>query len=72
MAGPVDTDMSEGLDIPKASPESVARAIFNGVEKEEEDIFPIHVRVPGRELAQRCGQGARASVCGARSSTAVK
>ena len=40
MAGPVDTDMSEGLDIPKASPESVARAIFNGVEKEEEDIFP--------------------------------
>jgi NAD(P)-dependent dehydrogenase (short-subunit alcohol dehydrogenase family) len=27
-------------DIPKASPESVARAIFDAVEKEEEDIFP--------------------------------
>jgi NAD(P)-dependent dehydrogenase (short-subunit alcohol dehydrogenase family) len=40
MAGPVDTDMSRGLDIPKASPESVARAIFDGVEKGEEDIFP--------------------------------
>jgi hypothetical protein len=32
--------MSRGLDIPKASPESVARAIFDGVENEEEEIFP--------------------------------
>jgi NAD(P)-dependent dehydrogenase (short-subunit alcohol dehydrogenase family) len=40
MAGPVDTDMSRGVDMPKASPESVARAIFDGVEKGEEDIFP--------------------------------
>ena len=40
MTGYVDTDMSRGLDIPKASAESVARAIFNGVEKGEEDIFP--------------------------------
>jgi hypothetical protein len=32
--------MSRGLDIPKASPESVARAIFDGVEKGEEDTFP--------------------------------
>jgi len=39
-AGPVDTDMSRDLEIPKASPESVARAIFDGVEKGEEDIFP--------------------------------
>lgn len=39
-AGPVDTDMTRGLDIPKASPESVARAIFDGVERGEEDIFP--------------------------------
>ena len=29
-----------GLEIPKASPESVARAIFDGVENGEEDIFP--------------------------------
>jgi NAD(P)-dependent dehydrogenase (short-subunit alcohol dehydrogenase family) len=40
MSGPVDTDMARGLDIPKASPESVARAIFDGVENEEEEIFP--------------------------------
>jgi NAD(P)-dependent dehydrogenase (short-subunit alcohol dehydrogenase family) len=40
LAGPVDTDMSRGFDVPKASPGSVARAIFDGVEKEEEDIFP--------------------------------
>src|ERR1700688_747558 len=40
LAGPVDTDMSRDLDIPKASPESVAHAIFGGVEKGEEDIFP--------------------------------
>jgi NAD(P)-dependent dehydrogenase (short-subunit alcohol dehydrogenase family) len=40
LAGPVDTDMTRGFDIPKASPESVARAILDGVENDEEDIFP--------------------------------
>ena len=40
LTGPVDTDMSRGLDIPKASPESVASAIFDGVENGDEDIFP--------------------------------
>jgi NAD(P)-dependent dehydrogenase (short-subunit alcohol dehydrogenase family) len=40
MTGPTDTDMNRGLDIPKASRESVARAIFDGVENGEEDIFP--------------------------------
>jgi NAD(P)-dependent dehydrogenase (short-subunit alcohol dehydrogenase family) len=40
LTGPVDTDMTRGLDIPKASAESVARAIFDGVERDEEDIFP--------------------------------
>ncbi|PYX20215.1 MAG: short-chain dehydrogenase [Acidobacteria bacterium] len=40
LPGPVDTDMTRDLDISKASPESVARAIFDGVEKGEEDIFP--------------------------------
>ena len=43
LPGPVDTDMSRGLDLPKASPESVARAIFEGVEKGEEEIFPDSV-----------------------------
>ena len=40
LTGPTDTDMTRGFDIPKASPESVARAIFDGVENSEEDIFP--------------------------------
>jgi NAD(P)-dependent dehydrogenase (short-subunit alcohol dehydrogenase family) len=40
LTGPVDTDMTQGFDIPKASPESVARAILDGVEAGEEDIFP--------------------------------
>jgi NAD(P)-dependent dehydrogenase (short-subunit alcohol dehydrogenase family) len=40
LTGPVDTDMTRGFDIPKATPESVARAILDGVEKDEEDIFP--------------------------------
>jgi NAD(P)-dependent dehydrogenase (short-subunit alcohol dehydrogenase family) len=40
LTGPVDTDMNRGLDIPKSSPESVARAIFDGVETGEEEIFP--------------------------------
>jgi NAD(P)-dependent dehydrogenase (short-subunit alcohol dehydrogenase family) len=40
LAGPVDTDMSRDLDIPKASPETVAQAIFDGVQNGEEEIFP--------------------------------
>jgi NAD(P)-dependent dehydrogenase (short-subunit alcohol dehydrogenase family) len=40
LAGPVDTDMSRALDIPKASPRSVARAILDGVEHGDEEIFP--------------------------------
>jgi|SRR5579864_163621 len=39
-SGPVDTDMTRGLDIPKTAPESVARSIFDGVDKGDEDIFP--------------------------------
>jgi NAD(P)-dependent dehydrogenase (short-subunit alcohol dehydrogenase family) len=40
LPGPIDTEMTRELDIPKASPESVARAIFDGVENEDEEIFP--------------------------------
>jgi NAD(P)-dependent dehydrogenase (short-subunit alcohol dehydrogenase family) len=38
--GPIDTDMNRGFDIPKASPESAAQGIFDGLERGEEDIFP--------------------------------
>jgi NAD(P)-dependent dehydrogenase (short-subunit alcohol dehydrogenase family) len=40
LTGPTDTDMTRGFDIPKASPQSVAHAIFDGVDLGEEDIFP--------------------------------
>ena len=40
LTGPVDTDMSRGLQVPKPSAASVARDIWDGVEKDEEDIFP--------------------------------
>jgi NAD(P)-dependent dehydrogenase (short-subunit alcohol dehydrogenase family) len=40
LTGPTDTDINRGFDIPKATPESVARAIFDGVENGEEEIFP--------------------------------
>lgn len=40
LAGPVDTDMVRDLDIPKTSPELVAKGILDGVEKGEEEIFP--------------------------------
>jgi NAD(P)-dependent dehydrogenase (short-subunit alcohol dehydrogenase family) len=38
--GPVDTDMNRGFEIPKASRESAAAGIFDGLEKGEEEIFP--------------------------------
>ncbi len=40
LAGPIDTEMTRYLDIPKASPQSVAQAVFDGVENGEEEIFP--------------------------------
>jgi NAD(P)-dependent dehydrogenase (short-subunit alcohol dehydrogenase family) len=55
LTGPVDTDMTRGFDIPKATPESVARAIFDGVEKDEEDIFPD-------PMSESVAEGSRAGV----------
>ena len=40
LPGPVDTDMSRGIDIPKSSAESVAQGILDGVERGDEEIFP--------------------------------
>jgi NAD(P)-dependent dehydrogenase (short-subunit alcohol dehydrogenase family) len=38
--GPVDTDMNRGFDIPKATTESAASGIFEGLESGQEYIFP--------------------------------
>jgi short-subunit dehydrogenase len=40
LPGPVDTDMTRGLDLPKTSPQAVALAILDGVQAGEEEIFP--------------------------------
>jgi NAD(P)-dependent dehydrogenase (short-subunit alcohol dehydrogenase family) len=38
--GPVDTDMTREVAVPKASPRDVAFAILDGIEAGQEDIFP--------------------------------
>jgi NAD(P)-dependent dehydrogenase (short-subunit alcohol dehydrogenase family) len=40
LAGPMDTEMSRDFPVPKASTESVARAIFDAVQAGDDDIFP--------------------------------
>jgi NAD(P)-dependent dehydrogenase (short-subunit alcohol dehydrogenase family) len=38
--GPIDTDMARDFEMPKASPESTAEAIVQGLIAGQEDIFP--------------------------------
>jgi NAD(P)-dependent dehydrogenase (short-subunit alcohol dehydrogenase family) len=46
LAGPVDTDMGPRIDMPKAAPATVAEAIFDGVERGDEEIFPDPLSEP--------------------------
>lgn len=46
LAGPIDTDMTRELAIPKATPEAAAKAIFDAVAQGEEDIFPDPATTP--------------------------
>ena len=55
LTGLVDTDMTRGLDIPKAAPDTVARGIFDGVENGQEEIFPDPM---SESLAQSWRSGA--------------
>jgi NAD(P)-dependent dehydrogenase (short-subunit alcohol dehydrogenase family) len=55
LAGPVDTEMSRDFQVPKASPQSVARAIFDGVENGDDEIFPDAMSV---SLAESWRNGA--------------
>ena len=55
MPGPIDTDMVRDLDLPKTSPEDVARGTLDGVERGEEEIFPD-------PMAQSLADGWRAGV----------
>ena len=40
LLGPIDTDMTRGFEILKASAETAAQGIFDGLQKGEQDIFP--------------------------------
>ena len=52
LTGPVDTDMTRGLDIPKSTPRAVASAVFDALERGEQDIFPDPV---SQSIAARWG-----------------
>jgi NAD(P)-dependent dehydrogenase (short-subunit alcohol dehydrogenase family) len=54
LTGPVDTDMTRGFDIPKATPRSVAAAVFDALERDEQDIFPDPL---SQTIAQSWGSG---------------
>ena len=55
LPGPIDTDMVRDLDVPKTSPEDVARGTLDGVERGEEEIFPD-------SMSQSIAHGWRAGV----------
>jgi NAD(P)-dependent dehydrogenase (short-subunit alcohol dehydrogenase family) len=55
LTGPVDTDMTRGLEIPKATPQSVAQGIFDGVQNDDDEIFPDPM---SRSLVQSWRDGA--------------
>ena len=40
LAGAIDTDMVRAMEMPKTSAKDVAKAIFAGVERGEEEIYP--------------------------------
>ena len=40
LTGNVDTDMTRGFDMEKAPPEVVAQGVFDGLEKNQDEIFP--------------------------------
>lgn len=56
MTGLVDTDMTRGFEAPKATPESVAEGVFDGLEKGEEEIFPDPMAAAMAE-SWRSGEG---------------
>jgi NAD(P)-dependent dehydrogenase (short-subunit alcohol dehydrogenase family) len=67
LTGPVDTDMTRSVDFAKASPESVAVAIFDGVQRGEEEIFPDPMSQSIAEgWLKRRSQGPRTPGCGFR------
>jgi NAD(P)-dependent dehydrogenase (short-subunit alcohol dehydrogenase family) len=60
-ARPVDSDMAWDPDMPKSPPESIARAVYDGIENGDEDIFPyptseltpVAERIHARKIIER-------------------
>ena len=55
LPGPIDTDVVRHLELSKTPPEDVARAMLDGVERGDEDIFP-------ESMPQLLGEGWRVGV----------
>lgn len=49
LAGPMDTDMTRELAIPKTAPSLVATAVYDGLQRGDEEIFPDPVSVQFEE-----------------------
>lgn len=49
LAGPIDTDMTRELAIPKTAPTLVASAVYDGLQRGDEEIFPDPVSVQFEE-----------------------
>jgi NAD(P)-dependent dehydrogenase (short-subunit alcohol dehydrogenase family) len=55
LVGPTDTEMSRGFEVPKVSAEYAARAILDGVQDGEEEIFP-HPMLEAAAQSWRTGE----------------
>ena len=51
--GGIDTDMLAGIAAPKTPPAEVAASLLDGLEADEEDIFPDPTRSRRRRLAEQ-------------------
>ena len=56
--GPIDTDMSAGVDMEKFSPKDTAKKIFDGIEARSEEIYPDPV---SEDLARKLKTDAKAA-----------
>jgi NAD(P)-dependent dehydrogenase (short-subunit alcohol dehydrogenase family) len=53
-AGFIDTDLTRGLDIPKARPEDVVRQSFDAIEADQEEVTTDE---PSRQVKSGLSQG---------------
>ena len=62
--GPIDTDMANGIDMEKASPDEIARGTLHAIENDQEDVFIDQMAVQFRQdflsdpksVERQCGE----------------